>query len=88
MALRVFYLVGLVTAVLGQDIPPDFDFRAAAKSISAELNSPTFVPYSRPAQRVEEFIAAGDSYTAGTGCNGNNEIIAGDAVRGKRSYPM
>ncbi|RYP22868.1 hypothetical protein DL765_001464 [Monosporascus sp. GIB2] len=88
MSLRTFYLMGLVAVVLGQDIPPDFSFRGAAQSISAELRSPTFIPYSRPAQKVEEFIAAGDSYTAGTGCNGLNEIIAGDALRGKRSYPM
>ncbi|RYP58959.1 hypothetical protein DL769_008738 [Monosporascus sp. CRB-8-3] len=84
----MFYLMGLVAAVLGQDIPPDFNFRGAAQSIFAELRSPTFVPYSRPAQKVEEFIAAGDSYTAGTGCNGLDEIIAGDALRGKRSYLM
>ncbi|RYO81768.1 hypothetical protein DL766_006074 [Monosporascus sp. MC13-8B] len=88
MSLRMFYLMGFVVAVLGQDIPPDFNFRGAAQSISVELRSLTFVPYSRPAQKVEEFIAAGDSYTAGTGCNDLDEIIAGDALRGKRSYPM
>ncbi|KAL9618329.1 MAG: hypothetical protein Q9160_006911 [Pyrenula sp. 1 TL-2023] len=69
-------------------IPNDFDFGAAAKSISAELSSPSFVAYAKPKQKVEEFIAPGDSYTAGTGCNGNDEKMAGDAVRGKRAYPM
>jgi hypothetical protein len=39
-------------------------------------------------KKIEEFIAAGDSYTAGPGCNGNDETFAGDAVRGKRSYPV
>lgn len=66
----------------------DVDFAAAAQSISAELADPSFVPYTVPNQKIEEFIALGDSYTAGTGCNGNNEVIAGDAVRGQRSYPM
>lgn len=89
MSLSKLYLLGLVASVLGQSaLPADFDFGAAAKSISAELSSPSFKPYSKPKQKVEEFIAPGDSYTAGTGCNGNNEIMAGDAVRGKRSYPM
>lgn len=38
---------------------------------------------------MEECIALGDSYTAGTGCNGQNETVGGgDAARGKRSYPM
>ncbi|KAM4066417.1 GDSL-like lipase/Acylhydrolase family protein [Hirsutella rhossiliensis] len=91
MLLRVLLLLIGLAAVASRsspDISPGFDFGAAARSISAELSSPSFAPYSRPAQRVEEFIAVGDSYTAGTGCNGNNEILAGDAVRGKRSYPM
>jgi len=70
--------------------PNDFDYQAAAASISAELSNPTFVPYSRPNQKIEEWIALGDSYTAGTGSNGNveGEIFAGDAVRGGHSYPM
>ena len=65
------------------------DFASAASSISAYISSPTFVPYSNPNQKVEEWIALGDSYTAGTGCNGQDEIVGGgDAARGKRSYPM
>lgn len=72
----LLYLLGLATTAL------------ANESISAALADPSFVPYAVPKQKIEEFIALGDSYTAGTGCNGNNEIIAGDAVRGKRSYPM
>ncbi|OCK98794.1 uncharacterized protein K441DRAFT_654161 [Cenococcum geophilum 1.58] len=89
MSLRVLSLLGLVAAASSQSaVPTNFDFGAAAQSISAELSSPSFLPYSKPNQKVEEFIAPGDSYTAGTGCNGNNEVMAGDAVRGKRSYPM
>jgi hypothetical protein len=88
----VFCLIGLVAPSLGQStgISSSFDFSAATTSISAELSSPTFVPYSKPAsdQKVKEFIAVGDSYTTDTGCNGNNEIITGDAVHGKRSYPI
>lgn len=81
------FLQLILSLVVGQN-PPDFDYGAAAKSISAELSSPTFVPYSRPAQKIEEFIAPGDSYTAGTGCNGLSEDFAGSAFRGMRSYPM
>ncbi|KAF2813236.1 uncharacterized protein BDZ99DRAFT_517511 [Mytilinidion resinicola] len=89
MSLRGFSLLGLVAAASSQSaVPTNFDFRAAAQSISAELSSPSFVPYSRPNQKIEEFIAIGDSYTAGTGANGNTETMAGDACRCKRSYPM
>lgn len=79
-------LVGLIiTPILCQE---DIDFRAAAESISAEMNSPSFVPYSKPKQEITEFIALGDSYTAGTGCNGDKETFGGGANRGERSYPM
>lgn len=88
MLSRALYLSGLFAAVLGQDPPADFDLGAAVQSISAELSSPSFVAYAKPSQKVEEFIAAGDSYTAGPGCNGNQQIFAGDAVRGQKSYPM
>jgi len=85
MSMKYLYLLELpATLALAQTI----DFNAAAQSISAELASASFVPYAKPNQKVEEWIALGDSYTAGTGCNGNQEIIAADAVRGKRSYPM
>ncbi|KAL9106463.1 MAG: hypothetical protein Q9227_008494 [Pyrenula ochraceoflavens] len=89
MSLIVLFLLGIIAAASGQSaLPSDFDFGAAAKSISSELSSPSFKPYSKPKQNVEEFIAPGDSYTAGTGCNGMDEIMAGDATRGKRAYPM
>ena len=65
------------------------DFASAASSISALINSPTFSAYAKPKEKVQEWIALGDSYTAGTGCNGLQEIVGGgDACRGKRSYPM
>ncbi|KAL2856115.1 SGNH hydrolase-type esterase domain-containing protein [Aspergillus pseudodeflectus] len=69
--------------VLAQGI----DYSAAAQSISAALADPSFVPYTRPNQKITEFIALGDSYTAGTGCNGIYEQTAGDAIRGMRAYP-
>lgn len=68
---------------------PAVDYASAASSISALVNSPTFSAYAKPKEKVKEWIALGDSYTAGTGCNGLQEIIGGgDAARGKRSYPM
>ncbi|RFU31584.1 hypothetical protein B7463_g4755, partial [Scytalidium lignicola] len=86
MFLKYFSLLGLlVILALAQD---DFDFDAASQSISAALANPSFVPYTLPNQKVVEFIALGDSYTAGTGCNGVDEVIAGDAVRGMHAYPM
>jgi hypothetical protein len=85
MQLKNFCLWGLL-AVRG--LADDIDYSAAAQSISAALADPSFVPYTQPNQKIEEFIALGDSYTAGTGCNGLDEIMAGDALRGKRSYPM
>ncbi|CBF79022.1 putative spherulin 4 family protein [Aspergillus nidulans FGSC A4] len=71
-------LCGLLasSAVLAQDI----DYGAAAESISAVLADPTFVPYAKPTQKVSEWIAVGDSYSAGTGCNGNNKRMGRDAV--------
>lgn len=88
MVVILLCLLGLVVSIFGQDTPTEVDFAAAAESIASELNSPDFVKYERPSGKVEEFIALGDSYTAGTGCNGNQERLAGDAVRGQRSYPM
>ncbi|KAE8135882.1 SGNH hydrolase-type esterase domain-containing protein [Aspergillus pseudotamarii] len=85
MHLKYLYLWGFF-AVSG--LADDINFSAAAQSISAVLADPTFVPYTKPNQKIEEFIALGDSYTAGTGCNGNDEIMGGDALRGKRAYPM
>lgn len=73
-----------VPGILAQDI----DYSAAAQSISAALADPSFVPYTKPTQKISEFIALGDSYTAGTGCNGNDEKMGWNAVRGKRAYPM
>jgi hypothetical protein len=69
--------------VLAQGI----DYSAAAQSISATLADHSFVPYTKPNQKITEFIALGDLYTAGTGCNGNDEITGGDAVHGVRAYP-
>lgn len=82
--LYVASLLALTVFAVDSDISED----GASKSISAVLADPSFVPYTVPNQKIEEFIALGDSYTAGTGCNGNNEVLAGDAVRGKRAYPM
>lgn len=73
-------LLGLVTAVWGQDPPEDVVQLAADSPLE---------PYVVPNQKVEEFIALGDSYTAGTGSNGRPEIISGgESLRGRRSYPM
>ncbi|KOS40220.1 hypothetical protein ACN38_g8923 [Penicillium nordicum] len=46
-------------------------------------NDPSFVPYTKPTQKISEFIALGVSYTAGTSCNGNEEVMGGDAIPGK-----
>lgn len=85
MRLKNICLLGIL-AVRG--LADDIDYGAAAQSISAALADPSFVPYTRPNQKIEEFIALGDSYTAGTGCNGLDERLSGEALRGKRSYPM
>jgi len=79
------HVSGLATPKL---VRRDDDLAIAMQSISAELAAPTFVPYAQPSQTVEEFIALGDSYTAGTGSNGLGEYFAGDAIRGLHSYPM
>ncbi|KAF7590039.1 hypothetical protein BBP40_003428 [Aspergillus hancockii] len=86
MRLRYYlHLWGLfaLPGVVAQDI----DYSAVAQSISAALADDSFVPYTRPTQKISEFIAVGDSYTAGTGCNDKNEQMGGDAIRGKRAYP-
>jgi lysophospholipase L1-like esterase len=64
------------------------DLKAAADAVYKDLKSHSFVPYKKPTQRVSEWIALGDSYTAGTGANGKSDGFAGDAFRGKKSYPM
>jgi hypothetical protein len=76
---------GLATPRL---VERDDDLSVMMQSISAEMSSPTFIPYSQPSQNVVEFIALSDSYTAGTGSNGINEDFAGDALRGQHAYPM
>lgn len=78
----------LLALLAVRGLADDIDYGAAAQSISATLADPSFVPYTKQNQKIEEFIALGDSYTAGTGCNGIHEVIAADAVRGQRSYPM
>ncbi|RMZ84469.1 hypothetical protein DV738_g785, partial [Chaetothyriales sp. CBS 135597] len=95
MSCRYLFLLGLLAAPAvaapaldGRAVADGIDYGAAAISISALLASPSFVPYTRPNQAIEEFIALGDSYTAGTGSNGLAEQMAGEAVRGQRAYPM
>lgn len=64
MRLRYYlHLWGLfaVPGVVAQDI----DYSAAAQSIPAALANPSFVPYTRPTQKISEFIGVGHSYTAG-----------------------
>lgn len=46
------------------------------------------LPYVKPKQKVYEFVALGDSYTAGVGANGESERLGEAADRGVRSYPM
>lgn len=77
--------LGLVTRKL---YTRDDDLSIAVQAIRAELSSPTFVPYSQPSQKVEEFIALGDSYTAGIGSNGNAEVLDTWSERAQRAYPM
>lgn len=95
MSSTVLVLLTLASQGVGRLANPNLvqrmaqqDASAMSRSIASELSAPTFLPYVKPTQRIEEFIALGDSYTAGTGCNGRREIIAGDAVRGARAYPM
>lgn len=64
------------------------DLKAAADAVYAELKSSSFVPYKKPKQRVSEWIALGDSYTAGTGANGKSNDFASEAFRGEKSFPM
>ena len=59
---------------------------AQRTDIDLYRQDPKFVPYQKPTQKVEEWIAMGDSYTAGTGSNGEKEMAGVDAVRGLRSW--
>lgn len=45
-------------------------------------------PYVKPTQKITEFVALGDSMTAGLGSNGVSERFGGSAGRGWRSYPF
>ncbi|KAK4452235.1 SGNH hydrolase-type esterase domain-containing protein [Podospora aff. communis PSN243] len=59
---------------------------AQREEIDSYRKDPNFVPYETPTQKVAEWIALGDSYTAGTGSNGDKEKVGVDAVRGMRSW--
>ncbi|KAH8888984.1 hypothetical protein GQ53DRAFT_825751 [Thozetella sp. PMI_491] len=59
---------------------------AQREEIDTYRNDPNFVRYEKPTQKVEEWIALGDSYTAGTGSNGDKEKAGVDAVRGLHSW--
>jgi len=59
---------------------------AQREEINNFLADPNFVRYEKPTQKVEEWIALGDSYSAGTGSNGIGEKAGVDAVRGLRSW--
>jgi hypothetical protein len=84
------YLLGLAAPLASTQTTSTltYDFVSASSSISSYMHSPTFTPYVKPAQKVEEWIALGDSYTSGLGANGVNESFADPAGRGHRSYPM
>ncbi|KAM7205534.1 SGNH hydrolase-type esterase domain containing protein [Naviculisporaceae sp. PSN 640] len=45
-------------------------------------------PYVKPTGKVFEFVALGDSITAGCGANGIPERFGGTAERGRHAYPM
>ncbi|KAM7215674.1 SGNH hydrolase-type esterase domain containing protein [Rhypophila decipiens] len=66
----------------------EVDIATELQRMTDALNSGDFVEYTRPNQKVTEFITLGDSYTAGTGSNGDKEKVGGAAVRGKRAYPF
>ena len=85
MAFRSMCMVAFAAGALAQDT---IDIAAEIQKMKAELSSPDLVAYTRPNGKVTEFITLGDSYTAGTGSNGNGEKVGGDAVRGKRAYPF
>ena len=86
MSLRNGLLLGLIAAVSAQSPGSPFDYVAETRALKAELE--TYKPYSKPNQKIKEFITPGDSYTAGIGCNGIKDAMAWDAYRGKKSYPM
>ena len=88
MAILALCFLFVASGCYAQSSSATYNFASAASSISLFTSSPSFTPYAKPNQKVEEWIALGDSYTAGTGCNGLNEVLAGDAVRGQRAYPM
>lgn len=70
--------VGLLTLGVGA--------LAQRDEIDSYRKDPNFVQYEKPTQKVEEWIALGDSYTAGTGSNGDKEKAGVDAVRGLHSW--
>ncbi|KAK2603441.1 hypothetical protein QQS21_004392 [Conoideocrella luteorostrata] len=80
--------LSIVAAILVAPAAMADDLKAASDAVYAKLHSPSFVPYKKPKQRITEWIALGDSYTAGTGANGKGDDFAGEANRGKKSYPM
>jgi len=45
-------------------------------------------PFVRPNQKITEFLALGDSWTAGVGSNGRPERVGGLAERGWSAYPF
>lgn len=50
--------------------------------------SAPWIRYVRPTEDVVEWVALGDSFTAGTGSNGSPEVIEKQAWRGARAYPL
>lgn len=82
--MKLLCFLGFAAAAAAQSV----DVAAAVQSIAAELQKPDFKAHNAPKEKVQEFIALGDSYTAGTGANGKGEAFGGSSYRGQHSYPM
>lgn len=88
MATLALPLLPLDSVAYAQASSPTYDFVSAASSISAFTSTTSFTPYSISNQKMEGWIALGDSDKARSGYNRLNEILAVDVVPRKRAFPM
>ena len=90
ISLAAIALVRNCLAVPQQAPPPNTASSVSAYVSSIIAASSIATQASKPSQQVKEFIALGDSFTAGIGSNGRDDYIkqSGDCRRYMEAMPL
>jgi hypothetical protein len=84
------FLISETNFTLSVDINTIAISSSASSFTRSMISTSSFAAYAKPSQKVTEFIAIGDSYTAGVGSNGAPDYIhgSGDCSRYDKGWPL